>query len=76
MLTAQPFYIGGIEDVSTARANAFGAMILFGVVFAASIFGIMYDSNHKKEDATNTNGAEGYQLNIGDRPNYDASRFD
>merc|ERR1712151_435386 len=75
MLSTQPFYIGGIEDVGSAKVNAYGAMILFCVVFAASIFGIMYDSKHKKEE-TNTNGAEGYQLNTGDRPNYGASRFD
>ena len=56
MLSTQPFFIGGIEDPETARNNAFGAMAMFIVTFAASIAGIYYDSNHKVESTGSVEG--------------------
>lgn len=37
MLSTQPFFITGIEDVSLAKSNAFGALMTFCVTFAISV---------------------------------------
>jgi hypothetical protein len=41
MLTLQPFYVTGIEDIDIARANVFGAMMTFCATFAISAVMIM-----------------------------------
>ena len=58
LLTTQPFFILGIENVSEARSNAFGAMGLFMATFVLSLFGILR-SRSAKEDIDN---ADGYHL--------------
>ncbi len=67
LLTAQPFFILGIEDISEARTNAFGAMGMFTATFALSLFGILR-SRSAKEDNDN---ADGYQLS-----EFGSSRYD
>jgi len=37
MLTHQPFYIGGIEETSKAKVNAYGALFSFVVSFGVSV---------------------------------------
>ena len=37
MLSTQPFFITGIEDVSLAKSNAFAALMTFCVTFAISV---------------------------------------
>jgi hypothetical protein len=67
LLTTQPFFILGIENVSEARSNAFGAMGLFMATFVLSLFGILR-SRSAKEDIDN---ADGYQLS-----EFGSSRYD
>eukprot|EP00578_Thalassiosira_sp_NH16_P004617 CAMPEP_0181130184 /NCGR_PEP_ID=MMETSP1071-20121207/29724_1 /TAXON_ID=35127 /ORGANISM="Thalassiosira sp., Strain NH16" /LENGTH=105 /DNA_ID=CAMNT_0023216229 /DNA_START=204 /DNA_END=521 /DNA_ORIENTATION=- len=74
MLTTQPFFITGIEDVEQARTNAMGAMITFGVTFAISAVMIMRDAGSGREYDT---GDDDYnRLNIdlkkqyGEQQNY------
>lgn len=43
MLTYQPFYIGGIEDVAGATRNAYGAMGTFLVTFVLSVVYLVQD---------------------------------
>jgi hypothetical protein len=73
MISAQPFYINGLEDPDEAKKNAFGAMGMFGFTFIASLLGMWYDANHKKEPVMNDAAAEGYQLSTGDAPTYGTS---
>mmetsp|Transcript_20637 Transcript_20637/g.25523 ORF Transcript_20637/g.25523 Transcript_20637/m.25523 type:complete len:102 (+) Transcript_20637:195-500(+) len=73
MITLQPFFIAGIEDVETAKSSSFGAMGMFIFTFVASIFGIYHDSKQKQEEIENP---EGYQLNQGNQTGYGASRFE
>lgn len=40
----QPFYIRGLEDVDNCRQSAFGAMVLFIVIFFVSICYLCLDS--------------------------------
>jgi len=75
MISSQPFYMAGIEDPVAAKGSAFGAMVFFLVTFGLSVFGIFYNSSHKKEEMKGV-GPEGYQLNVGDVPQYGASRYD
>lgn len=37
MLTHQPLYIGGIDDTSQAKVNAYGALFSFVVTFGISV---------------------------------------
>jgi len=67
LLTTQPFFILGIEDVSEARSNAFGAMGMFMATFVLSLYGILR-SRSAKEDIDN---ADGYQLS-----EFGSSRYD
>ena len=62
MITTQPFFIAGIEDVDQAQKSAFGAMAMFIVTFAASMAGIWYDSSSKPEPATGDGGPEAETL--------------
>ena len=69
MIHTQPFYIPGLENDEQARANAFGAMGMFLFTFVASLAGIWYDSQYKKEPASEGDETE-YQLSQGDVPTY------
>jgi hypothetical protein len=64
LLTKQPFYINGIEDVELAKDNAFGAMGLFAVTLLYSIYKIFNPTEVVKVDEQ-VQGMEGYQLNTG-----------
>ena len=37
MLSAQPFFISGIEDLEEAKSSAFGALLTFCATFAISV---------------------------------------
>mmetsp|Transcript_15402 Transcript_15402/g.38249 ORF Transcript_15402/g.38249 Transcript_15402/m.38249 type:complete len:131 (+) Transcript_15402:394-786(+) len=43
MLTYQPFYIGGIEDVEHSKKSAYGAMAMFILTFILSVLYIIFD---------------------------------
>ena len=38
MLTHQPLFLGGIDDVDRAKSNAYGALFSFLVAFGVSVF--------------------------------------
>jgi len=44
MLTYQPFYIGGIENLERAKSNAYGGVSCFLFVFAASVVCLVVDA--------------------------------
>mmetsp|Transcript_15706 Transcript_15706/g.22337 ORF Transcript_15706/g.22337 Transcript_15706/m.22337 type:complete len:104 (-) Transcript_15706:172-483(-) len=75
LLQTQPFFITGLDDISTAKSNAFGAMGMFIATFGISLFGIMRTSTDDREEVED----DGYQLGTvssksgGD---YAASRYD
>lgn len=73
LLSTQPEFITGIEDVSEAKSNAFGAMGMFIATFALSVFGITRTSPNEKEDV---DSAEGYQLSSVGQAEYGSSRYD
>ena len=75
MLTTQPFFIAGIEDVEVATKSAYGACFMFMFVFVVSAIGIWYDSNFgKKASLVEEDGETDYQLAGGQEfPNYGAS---
>ena len=69
MLSTQPFFITGIEDVEEARSNAFGALIMFCVTFAISAVMIMRgkaDGEGREYDT----GDDYNRLNIDLKKNY------
>lgn len=68
LLSTQPEFITGIEDISEAKSNAFGAMGMFIATFGLSVFGILRTTANEKEDI---NGADEYQLS-----EYGSSRYD
>jgi hypothetical protein len=43
MLTHQPFFMGGIDDVTVARGNAYKAMCMFVFTFILSVAYIVKD---------------------------------
>ena len=45
MLTYQPFYMGGIDDVDASIKTAYKAMVTFGLTFAASVVFLMSEGN-------------------------------
>jgi hypothetical protein len=63
LLTKQPFYINGIDDVDKAKDNALGAMGLFAVTLIYSIYKVMNPTEVKPDEQVQ--GMEGYQLNTG-----------
>ena len=73
MISTQSFFIAGIEDPEEAKNSAFGAMGMFIFTFIASIGGIVYDTQFKKEVPPVDEAAEGYQLTQGDQPTYGTS---
>ncbi len=52
--------VPGIDDDDDAKASAFGAMGMFILTFAMSIYGIYHDAKQKREAIDNP---ENYQLN-------------
>jgi len=74
MLTKQPFFIGGIEDIEVATESAFGAFFMFMFVFVLSAIGMWYDSNFGKKASEAEEIETEYQLAGGQEfPNYGAS---
>ena len=74
MLTKQPFFIGGIEDIEVATESAFGAFFMFMFVFVLSAIGMCYDSNFGKKASEAEEIETEYQLAGGQEfPNYGAS---
>lgn len=53
LITTQPFYLAGIEDVEKAQGSAYGATGMFLFTFLASIGGIWFDSMQKIEPVAN-----------------------
>lgn len=74
MLTTQPFFIAGIDDVAKATESAFGAFFMFMFVFVVSAIGMWYDSNYGKKASEVEETETEYQLAGGQEfPNYGAS---
>mmetsp|Transcript_9926 Transcript_9926/g.23954 ORF Transcript_9926/g.23954 Transcript_9926/m.23954 type:complete len:104 (+) Transcript_9926:96-407(+) len=74
MLTTQPFFIAGIEDVEAATHSAFGAFWMFMFVFVLSAIGMFYDSNFSQKAAVEEETEGEYQLAGGrEFPSYGAS---
>jgi hypothetical protein len=44
LLTYQPFFMGGIENVESATRNAYGAMFTFLFTFILSVFYLVQDA--------------------------------
>ena len=73
LLQTQPFFITGIDDISTAKSNAFGAMGMFIATFGISLFGIMRTSVDKVEESE----VDSYQLgNVSSRSGGEYVRYD
>ena len=53
LITTQPFYLAGIDDVEKAQGSAYGATGMFLFTFLASIGGIWFDSMQKIEPVAN-----------------------
>jgi hypothetical protein len=53
LISTQPFYLAGIDDVEKAQGSAYGATGMFLFTFLASIGGIWFDSMQKVEPAAN-----------------------
>ena len=62
-----------MDDTSTAKSNAFGAMGMFIATFALSVLGILRTSPNEKEDI---DASEGYQLSGIGQSEYGSSRYD
>mmetsp|Transcript_10981 Transcript_10981/g.15481 ORF Transcript_10981/g.15481 Transcript_10981/m.15481 type:complete len:103 (-) Transcript_10981:167-475(-) len=69
MLSSQPFFMTGIDDVDEAKSSAFGAMGMFLFTLIASLVGMFYDAQKKGEEL-DAEPAEGYQLNQDEMPAY------
>jgi hypothetical protein len=74
MLSTQPEFITGIEDVGEAKSNAFGAMGMFLGTFTLSLIGLARgSSSDEKERDSGIEG--GYQLgNV--NTEYGSQRYD
>ena len=77
MLTTQPFFIGGIEDVDNAQKSAYGAFFMFLFTFVVSAIGMWYDSTFGKSSGAEDDEIDTeYQLAGGSNqefPNYGTS---
>ena len=62
LLEYQSFYITGIEDADEAKKNAIGAMGLFLLTLAYSMYKIYFPD---EKETPEPEGPEGYQLNTG-----------
>lgn len=52
MLTFQPFYIGGIEDLQQAQKNAYGGVGSFLLCFLLSVVYLVMDALHGDNEST------------------------
>jgi len=75
MLTAQPFFITGIEDVSLARSNAFGALLTFCATFAISVGLIIRGKNNSSSMEYDSSMDDHNRLNIDLRKNYGEQNY-
>mmetsp|Transcript_34300 Transcript_34300/g.72162 ORF Transcript_34300/g.72162 Transcript_34300/m.72162 type:complete len:102 (-) Transcript_34300:327-632(-) len=73
LLSTQPEFITGIEDVGEAKSNAFGAMGMFIATFVLSVVGILRTNPNEKEDI---DPSDGYQLSSVGQSEYGSSRYD
>ncbi|KAL7464059.1 hypothetical protein ACHAXS_004404 [Conticribra weissflogii] len=74
MLSTQPFFIKGVDDVDQARSNAFGAMLTFVVTFVVSVLAMMRGSSAEEGGSGIDVGKEGYsKLNIDLSKDYGSS---
>ena len=74
MLTKQPFYVGGfenLEEANFAKNNAFGAVGMFVFSFTASLFGLYFHSRKEIEPndlealrPLRPNGMSAYQVEL------------
>ena len=55
MLTYQPFYIGGIEDLEQAKSNAYGGVGTFLCVFILSVVFLVFDALRGGAESNNNN---------------------
>uniref|UniRef100_A0A6T7ISQ1 Uncharacterized protein n=1 Tax=Attheya septentrionalis TaxID=420275 RepID=A0A6T7ISQ1_9STRA len=59
LISKQPFYIGGLEDVDLCKSSAVGAMGMFLFTFVASVAHICYEkANPYSRTNTNLNSME------------------
>lgn len=56
MLTYQPFFVGGIDDVDTSKTSAFGAAGVFFFTFVLSIGYLLSDSYFSSGTSGTTRG--------------------
>ena len=74
MLSTQPFFITGIEDVDAAQKNAFGALLTFAATFVLSLFFVWKNGGDDSEyDVT---GGDKNRLNIDLKRDYGAVQTD
>jgi hypothetical protein len=50
MLTHQPLFVSGIEDITVARSSAFGSCYMYCATFGISLVLIYRDSRKKRRD--------------------------
>mmetsp|Transcript_16657 Transcript_16657/g.35992 ORF Transcript_16657/g.35992 Transcript_16657/m.35992 type:complete len:106 (+) Transcript_16657:231-548(+) len=74
MLTIQPEFITGIDDVEQARSNAFGAMMTFCVTFAISAVLVMRQKGGAGREY-DTGDDDYNRLNIDLKKNYGESNY-
>eukprot|EP00585_Thalassiosira_rotula_P013269 CAMPEP_0196130338 /NCGR_PEP_ID=MMETSP0910-20130528/751_1 /TAXON_ID=49265 /ORGANISM="Thalassiosira rotula, Strain GSO102" /LENGTH=100 /DNA_ID=CAMNT_0041389631 /DNA_START=140 /DNA_END=442 /DNA_ORIENTATION=- len=70
MLSTQPFFITGIDNVEEARSNAFGAMIMFCVTFAISAVLISKEQKSSTAREYDTGAEDHNLLNVDLKNNY------
>ncbi|KAL7490390.1 hypothetical protein ACHAWX_000254, partial [Stephanocyclus meneghinianus] len=75
MLTTQPEFITGIEDVKEAKSNAFGAMGMFLGTFLLSLIGLARGSRSDEKE-TDSGMESGYQLASVNTSQFVSSRYD
>lgn len=67
MLTYQPFFIGGIDDLDQARRNANGGVGSFLTVFIVSVVYLVIDAlwggRNKNDSNSNSNGVTSRRSN-------------
>ncbi len=74
MLTTQPFFVGGIEDVDNAQKSAYGACFMFLFTFVVSAIGMWYDSTFGGKSSASDEIDTHYQLaGAPEFPNYGTS---
>lgn len=52
MLTRQPFFVGGIEDVKLARSSAFGSCYMYCATFGISLVITYRETRKKRQELT------------------------